>query len=287
MKPHKAEAPARDAKLADLLKRLPGPDSRAVADESAAAEMERTLAEILKGGKERIVALVGLLVEPGKGDDTRARYALHALAVAVCRRKDAAGRRLLAQALTATLGGSRPKEVQAFVVRQVQVVGGKEEAAALGRLLGDADLCEPAAQALLAIRTGAAEQFRAALAKVTGKGRLTVAQALGVLRDGKSAPALGKLVGDADRDTRLAALWALANIGDAGSVGVVLKAADVKAGYERTKATQACLLLAERLRAAGHKREAARVYAYLKETRTEPGEKYVREAAERGLAGAR
>src|SRR5438045_7663042 len=50
------------------------------------------------------------------------------------------------------LGGERSKGAQGFVLRQLQVIGTKECAPALGRALGDADLCEYAAQALLAIR---------------------------------------------------------------------------------------------------------------------------------------
>jgi HEAT repeat protein len=142
----------------------------------------------------------------------------------------------------------------------------------------------PAAQALLAIKSGAAEQFRLMLAKVAGKQRLTVVQALGVLRDEKSAGSLRKLIADADRDTRLAALWAVANIGDADSVDAVLEAGDTKVPYERIKATQACLLLAERLRAAGKKHKAARISKHLRDTRTDASEKYVRDAASKALA---
>jgi hypothetical protein len=75
----------------------------------------------------------------------------------------------------------------------------------------------------------------------------------------------------------------VANLGRADGVDTVLKAADTKAPYERIKATQACLLLAERLTAAGKKAEAARVYKYLQDTRTDPAEKYVRDAARKAL----
>ena len=60
-----------------------------------------------------------------------------------------------------------------------------------------------------------------------------------------------------DREVRLAAVWGLANLADADSIGLLLKAADTEANYERIKATQACLLLAEKLTAAGNKRAAA------------------------------
>jgi HEAT repeat protein len=166
------------------------------------------------------------------------------------------------------------------------VAGGKEVVGALGKLLADGELYEYAALALLAIQDGAAEQFRKALPGSAGKRRLTVVQALGVLRDASSAGALKKLAGDPDRDTRLAALWALAKVGDPSAADVLIKAADAE-GYERTQATKACLVLAERLLAAGRKAEAARVYTYLRDSRTGPAERYVRDAATRGLAAAK
>jgi hypothetical protein len=111
-------------------------------------------------------------------------------------------------------------------------------------------------------------------------------QALGVLRDAGSVEALRKAAGDEDRDTRLAALWGLANIGDAGSADLALKAADAAAGWERIEATNACLLLAENLQAAGKKAEAAKIGKHLRDKRADPEEAHVREAAER-LLGAK
>lgn len=272
-------------RLMALLSQMPEPDARRILGTVDKEAVEKALGEILEGGKPNIVALVAALGEPGKNDNGKARYALHALAVEVCKRKDAKQRQMLAEALASTLGGDRPKDVQAFVIRQLQVMGSKDATPALGKQLLDEDLCEYAAQALLAIKDGAVEQFHAALPKSAGKQRLTIIQALGVLRDASSADTLKSLVSDKDRDTRLVAGWALASIGDAGSVDLLLKAADSnKEGFERIKATQACLLLAENLLAAGKKKEAARIYTHLKDTRTDPSERHVKLAATKGLA---
>jgi HEAT repeat protein len=97
-----------------------------------------------------------------------------------------------------------------------------------------------------------------------------------------AAELLRPLVTDENLDVRLAAGWALAQIGDATSADLLLKAADAT-GYERTKATHSCLLLAENLLAAGKKAEATRIYTRLLNTRTDPSDSYVREAASRGL----
>jgi HEAT repeat protein len=269
--------------LIALVNQMPQPDAKRILGTVDKPAVEKALAEILRGGRDNIAGLIDLLVEAGKGDDGKARYALHALTVEVCKRKHGKQRQTFVEVLASALGGDRPKEVRAFLIRQVQVAGTREAVPALGKQLLDEDLCEPAAQALLAIKEAAVEQFRAALPKATSKQKLTIVQALGVLRDEKSARTLKDLVSDRDREVRLAAGWALARIGDAGSADLLLKAAD-KAGFERIKATQACLLLAETLRASGKKKEAARVYTHLRDTRTDPSERYVKEAALRGLA---
>jgi hypothetical protein len=271
-------------KLVALVETLPGLDRKGLLSDVDKAAVEQTLAAIEQGGRDYVVGLVDLLVEPGRGGDVKARYALHALAVRAAGK--GGRRRAFAEALASTLGGGRPKEVQGFVVRQLQVAGGQEVVGALGKLLADGELYEYAALALLAIRDGAAEQFRKALPGSAGKRRLTFVQALGVLRDAAAAGALKELAGDPDRDTRLAALWALAKVGDPGAVDLLIKAAGAE-GYERTQATKACLVLAERLLAAGRKAEASRVYTYLRDSRTGPAERYVRDAATRGLAAAK
>ena len=48
----------------------------------------RTLTAILQGGRESVVGVADLLTEAGKGDDSKARYALHALAVQVAGEKN-------------------------------------------------------------------------------------------------------------------------------------------------------------------------------------------------------
>jgi HEAT repeat protein len=247
----------------------------------------RTLTAILQGGRESIVGIADMLTEAGKGDDSKARYALHALAVHVgglhAGRND---RAVFAQGVVAAIE-ARPPEVSRFLIRQLQVVGGREVVESLGVLLQDKELCDEAAQALLAIKAGAAEQFRKVfLPELKGKARLTIIHGLGTLRDREAVKGLKELAGDSDREVRLVALWALANIGDPGSVEMLIKASGGE-GYERTKAAGSCLLLADRLLAAGNKAEAVRIYTHLRDSRTGESEKYFREAAIRGLSAAK
>lgn len=276
----------RSSSLAALVNKLPDPDERGMLTNIDKEVVDNVISEIHKGGRRRTRGLIDMLVEPGEKDDVKPRYALHCLAVYVCKLDDDRQRRTFARALASQLGGDRPKAVQGYLVRQLQVAGGQEVAGELGKLLHDDELCEYAAQALVAIGNGAAEQLRNALPGARGKCRLTIVQNLGVVRDGRSVRSLNKAINDEGREVRLAAAWALANIGDAGSVDVLLRAADAQDVYERIKAAQACLVLAERFLAAGKKNEAVRIYNHLRDTRTKSAEQYVRDAAEQGLAAA-
>lgn len=270
--------------IADLVGRIPELDKRGTFTGASWDETIPILDGVLAAGQVGLISVIAMLREVDDGSDYRARYVLHGLAQYVGRPGKEAIRKLYSGVLAAQLGGEWPRGARGFLARQLQVAGFPDAAPALGKLLLDPELCEDAAQALLAIREGAAEQFRKALPEAKGGPRLTILQALGVLGDAESAGAMRAAVADPDREIRLAAGWGLARLGDAGSVPVVLKAADVEAGYERIKATSSALHLAENLAAAGKKGDAAAIYRHLQETRTDPSEAYVREIAAEGLA---
>jgi hypothetical protein len=255
------------------------------------AQIEKAVEEIQKGGRESVVGVIDMLVEPGQGEDYKARYALHCVAVQVCKMKQAGGgdgpRSEFALALASQLGGNRPKGVQAYLLQELQTAGGKESVAAMGKLLTDDDLSDWAARALVSIGDGAVEQFRAALPQAKGKSRLTIIQNLGVLCDAKSADAMRAALKDTDREIRIAGARGLAKIGDAGAADLLLKAADGSQGWERIQMTKFCLVLAENLTAAGRKADAAKIYTQLRDTRKDPSEKYISELAARALAAAK
>jgi HEAT repeat protein len=206
---------------------------------------------------------------------------LHALATFVAAHDDQP-RREIAQALASTLSGNRAKEAKGFVIRQLQVCGGKEVVEALGNQLHDEELCADAAAALLSIGT-TGDAFRKALTLAKGKQhRLTLIQALSELRDSEAADLLRVAARDEDSGVRQASLWGLANIADPDDAERLI-AATGAGGYERIQATRSCLLLAERLLAAGRQTSAEKIYRHLRDTPV-ASESYIREAAERGLA---
>ena len=276
--------PSTTSKWQQLLDRMPRPDKEdKILKDVEEGQVEAVVAELHAGGREAVVALVDLLGEPGREQtDSPVRHALHALVMHAGKLGDEQ-RGATAAALASGLGGrERPADVKAFVVRQLQLCGGRESAPALAKLLNDDDVADDAVMALLAM--GAADELRAAMPDLAGPRRVAVIVALGTLKDAASAgPLRHAAARDTDPVARVEAARALANIGDPAAVDVVLRWADEARGFERNRATGACLLLAENLASAGRKGDAAKIYRHLRDTRTEPSDAYVRDVAERAL----
>ncbi|OHB68484.1 MAG: hypothetical protein A2V70_09160 [Planctomycetes bacterium RBG_13_63_9] len=274
--------------LKALVDQLPDPDGRGMYNTDIDKQkIENIVAQIHQGGRDYVLGLIDMLGEPGSDEDVKPHYALHCLANHVLKIKDENARRQFCETVASQLGGDRSKYVQAFLCQELQWAGHREAVAPLRKLLLDEELVEPATMALVAIREGAAEPLRAALPNAQGKCRLNVIQALGAIGDTQSADALRQALGDDDREVRLAAAWSLARMGDPRSVDGLLKAADCQPGWERIQAAKHCLVLAEKLAAAGRNDLAEKIYNHLRNTRTEATEHYLRNAAEQGLAATK
>jgi len=237
---------------------------------------------VLAGGRDAIVGLVGMLTEVDDGRDYKARYTLHGLCVYVCRKGKEKERAVVIDALGAQLGGSCPTPIQEVIVWELETVGDERAVPALAPLLNDPTVGPDAVRTLVAIRDGAAEPIRKALAQAKGPMRLHLVQAAGQLGDKQAVPHLRKAATAADADLRITARWALATLGDAWAADLCLKGARAS-GWERIKAVKACLLLAETLAAARDKRAATDVYTRLREACGADRDAYVRDACDRGL----
>ncbi|MEX2142294.1 MAG: HEAT repeat domain-containing protein [Pirellulales bacterium] len=267
----------------------PEPNERGILSKIDRNATLKAIAELHAGGEEHVRTLVEMLVEPGTGNDHQARYALHGLALYVCglggRLRNEEDRKSFSAALAKTLDGDRPAAVKEFVLRELQVCGGGEVVAAIGKCLGEAALVEAAAAALVTIGGDeAATQFRRLQQSANRGQRLIAVQSMGVLRDKQSVSALAKATDDDDGEIRTVACWALANIGDPAGIDACLTAAEKAQGYERIQAGKSRLLFAERLKDS-RQADAKRLYEHLRRTSGDESELYLREIAERELAG--
>ena len=173
----------------EILEAFPHPDGNILRTIDKEA-CENAVDQIISGGKKTVREIVDLLFEPGKGEDVRPRHALHATAIRVGGTGNEKKRKAFASHLASTLSDDRPKPVKGFVIRQLQVCGGIEQASAIANFLADPDdhIYEYAAQALEAIgRNG--QPFPQDLLKGKGAPRLTILQGLGVHRDKDSKDA--------------------------------------------------------------------------------------------------
>ncbi len=273
--------------VAPLLAQIPdpAPDGRyAHLDYDQAERIRQVAPQLAQNLRQSVSGLVDLLAEPGQGNDVKAHFALHLLAVWVTQPGHEKARAEFADALAAQLETGRPKAVRAYLVEQLQLAGTPRQAAALGRLLVDPDLCDSAARALVAIGQGATEQLLAAWPRVQGPARIGVIQKLATLAPPEARDVFRQSLADADPEVRTAAAWGLARLADPEAVKPMLEAAEAARGWHRNPLTDACFVLAERLAAAGKIEPARAVYEHLARTRTDPAERHFHQAAQRGLA---
>ncbi len=256
-----------ESNVLSLLERFPAQNTE---------EREQLALELIDLGPDGILEICRMLLPPGKGDDTNVRFALSAVTTTVARRGQEKERWMYARALIKALDKEADKEIQAFLIGQLQRAGKTESVKPLRKYLDDNRLCEPAVQALLAIGTSAAEKvLLGSLKASTGKNRVTIIKALGELRSKGAAKKILKYASSRDDELRQVALFALANIGDPQAESVLDKVSLDAPSYERLKAPSLYLLYAQRLAELGHKAQCVQICRKLIQSYTAPQESYI------------
>jgi HEAT repeat protein len=286
--PAQPSAPAVDAILARI--------------EFNGTETPQTLGpDLARLTKRDLTLLCGSLVEPGTGDDTKARMALHALALHLGRDGTPEQRDTYVDVLCQALESDHANAVDTFLIEQLQLAGNARAAKALSRCLLQDGLRDPAARALLAIggEAGVAAFLQAARAG-TPETRLAI---LTAIRQSQAPGALRRLAAEtnlleySDKDQELIVdLLVLAATDDLPAAALRLRellhadrqgAPGPRPGWwAQTQKLSYAFEVADALLKAGQAELATDVYHYLIETRRLPEEVHVRCAALRGLAAA-
>jgi len=251
-------------KVLDVLSKFPAQNT---------IERDALASEIIKLGPEGILETCRHLIPPGEGDDARVRFALNGSAVYVNRSGAENERRMFARTLIKALKAAENDEVKAFLIRQLQITGKVEAVKPISKFLRNRRLCEPATQALLAIRTSNVEKaLLKALSSAGGDNRITLIKALGEMRSHKAVKKIVKYARSEDKILRGVTLYALANIGDPVAEGLLDKVAVASSPYDRAKAPSLYLLYARRAAESGRRQKCVQICRALMKNYTAPYE---------------
>lgn len=225
-------------------------------DDAAREALRRDVAQLSQADIHQLCAL---LVEPGAGDDTKPRLALHAAAVVAGGPGGAALRAGVVAAIAEQISANanRSPGVRAFLLEQLALVGSPDALAAIAPLLGDSALCADAVHAALSAGPAARETLLAALPSAEGSCRLALLDALAALRDERIVPELLKGMASADRSTRQVCFRALAVVAEARAGDALVRAAQTDNWFDRNEYVADCFLLAARLFREGQTQSAA------------------------------
>jgi HEAT repeat protein len=220
-------------------------------------------------GESAVTILAGMINPPGEGSNAPADYALSGLTHYVAGQGNANARILIAGAYAKALETVTGREAKAFVIRQLQILGGDESVDALAPYLADESLSAAAAAALAAIHTEkAGRALTTALRSGTGTHRTQqdVILAIGEARiTGAEDLLLGQLAAAGNKDDmRKTLLYALGRTGSKASLKTLAALAE-ETGFtlEKTGANEAYIMLIKHLAAQGDRKEAQKAAAGL------------------------
>ncbi|HMK38295.1 MAG TPA: family 16 glycoside hydrolase [Bacteroidota bacterium] len=236
--------------LAQLLERMPPRDS---------IEARWVNSSLIRMGGDSLLIICNMLGRPDPAAASAAQYALQGLATYVTGPGKEPDRMTYANAVGKALGVRRPPDESAFLIGRLQIAGKGESIGALAVFLTDMRLSDPSARALVAIRDGAEAPLLAALPQSQGGARITVIRSLGELRSPGATGVLIPETSSSDPAVRMAALFAIANIGETGSGDILAKAAREAPVNERNEILSFYLLYARRQMGAGNASGALRI----------------------------
>ena len=233
-----------ETKVADVLTRMPAYD---------ASQLDRLMQEMISLGEDGLMQFAGMIIPPGTGDDTRARFALGSLALYVGQPGQDEARELLTDVFNKMLEGDADNEVKAFFLYHLAFFGGQGSVDAVAGLLGDDRLNEPAIKVLVSMNEHAAmHAIKMAMPGLSGKNQVRAVIALGEYKAACAVNDISALAGSENEDLKQAVLFALAEIGDPSSLKILgdsAKEAEYKP--ENTRAASSYLRFAERLAEKG------------------------------------
>lgn len=216
--------------------------------------------QLTETGAYGVRVLAGMLVPPGAGDDTHARYALSSLAVHVSRPGAESERSVFEQALLSELGNDHSMAVKAFLIDQLELTAGSLSVPVMQGFLADDRLYHHAINILVTLGSQeAAESIRREISRSDGPRRAALIKALGDLRDTEALNDLITLASDEDWPTRRAALYALSRSIHPAAEHALSEAADTTGSHRQTEVQSYLLAYTAGLAAQGEYSAASQI----------------------------
>lgn len=238
--------------------------------------------DLASTGEEGVLLLVKMMNPLGKGANSQVEFALSGLSHYVSAEGMGDKRQVVSGAYIKALDMVSDREIKAFIIRQLELIGKDEAVAKLATYLTDESLCGSAAAALSAINTPSSQKalLNALSASADNKASESIILALAKLKVTDAENSLRRLLDTNDTDKKKAVLYALSQIGSKASLPDLALAAE-KDNYTMGKsgANEAYIALIKRVLTQGDKKEAEKAAADLMKKAEKAGQIQTRAAA--------
>ena len=260
--------------VADVLAQMPANNE---------ADFKKQLSDLVSAGGDGVLSIVKMMTAPDKESNSALEYALSGLSSFVTEEGNENLQGKLENTYIEALDLVTEREVKAFIIRQLQIVGKDNSVDALGRFLNVEDLSGPAARALASIGSEKAGQaLQASLLRRMGtpKTQRDVILAIGEAQLPINENLLKGMIGSGDEDFRKSVLYAISRTGTKIYLKEVEAAAE-KAGFDfdKTGANEAYITLIKRVAGQGDIKEAEKAANDLLKKATKAGKTHTRNAA--------
>ncbi|MCK4745681.1 MAG: HEAT repeat domain-containing protein, partial [Bacteroidales bacterium] len=199
------DKPATDLDVAGIIARMPVQDQ---------TQLNNQMILLLESGEEGLQELLDMIIPPGTGDDTGARFAVESLSRFLSQPGKGYQRVTWEAMLLAEIEDIENPAIKSFLMSQLNYIGGDATVEWLGKYLTDNRLHDPAIRAMRdANPEKAGKIFAVHLDKISGNPQIALVNALGELGLSEHAPAVIKLAGTTDPELQKSVVSCMEKMG--------------------------------------------------------------------------
>ena len=236
---------SEDSRLMELVNMLPAGNSE---------ELHQIMEELTSYEGAAIMSISENLVPPGKGNDSKQRYAISGLVKYVSQNNDPFLRLKISNAICNAIETADEDEVKDFLLQELQFVAGDEAILTAASCLSNKRLSDPAARVLIRVNSEASKGALVnELKSEDFQEKISVIQAISIAGSHDVSSLLRELFKSSEGDLRKVILRSLAGNADLLSFELLaLEAENAGYRYEVTDAVGSYLLYLKRIAEEGN-----------------------------------